>query len=105
MSGSFVPLGSATTKVVVDLAERRPSARAQLRAQLIRDLKGSVTLLDAQKPDKDAARARARAFNCDAAKATITKAIGDLRDNSSPQEAIDFLADTLAAIGGMGEVR
>ena len=94
MSETFIPVGAVSGKVVVDLASRRPSARGQL----IRDLKASVILLDAQKADQDVARATARAFNCDAAKATITKALGDLRDNSSPQEAIDFLADTLAAI-------
>ncbi len=47
MSETFIPVGAVSGKVVVDLASRRPSARGQL----IRDLKGSITLLDAQKAE------------------------------------------------------
>lgn len=90
MSESFTPVGQAANKVVIDLAARR---------QLVAALKGSVAMLDAQ-AEQAAQIARARAFNCDVAKRTITKAISDLRDNSSADEAIEFLKDTLMAIGG-----
>jgi hypothetical protein len=41
-----------------------------------------------------------RAYEAKRARALITKALGDLRDNSSPDEAIKFLEETLAAIRG-----
>lgn len=81
---SFTPVGQAANDVVIDLASR-------LKCML--DQRAEQAKLAAQ-------IARARAWNCDVAKRTITKAIGDLRDNSSADEAIEFLKDTLMAIGG-----
>ena len=96
--GSFIPVGTAANKVVIDMAAR---LRAKHESRLMGDLRGSLVLLNSQPTDGEKLRQKARAFNADRAKATITSALGDLRDNSSPAEAIEFLRVTLAANEGV----
>ena len=44
-----------------------------------------------------------RAYDAERAKAVITQYLGILRDKSSASEAIQFLENTLMAIGGVGQ--
>lgn len=86
-SNSFVHVGRPACGIVIDLAARR---------NLWRALKGTVALLD-DKPDP---KTEARRLEVERGKALITKGIGLIQMNASPQDAIEFMRSTLAAIDG-----
>jgi hypothetical protein len=75
MSDTFAHVGKAAVDVVVDLVARR--------GFLMADLEESNRLLSVQ-----------------AGRAKVTEGLALIRDNSSPEEAIKFLRETLAAIDG-----
>jgi len=75
MSDTFAHVGNVAAEVVVDLVARR--------GFLMTALEESNRLLSAQ-----------------AGRAKVTEGLAMIRDNSSPEEAIKFLRETLAAIDG-----
>lgn len=78
----FKQIGEAAANIV-DIAQRR---------MLMRQLEGSVALLDR--------KAEAKRMEVDRGKALIMKGLDLIRQNDSPDAAIQHLRDTLAAIGG-----
>jgi hypothetical protein len=64
------------------------------RRQLMSQLKGTVQLLN-EKEEQEARR-----LDCERAKAVITHQLAKIRENSSPDAAIQFLEETLAAVKG-----
>jgi hypothetical protein len=87
---SFIPVGAATNKVVIDLASRRKP----IESPTMRMLKASVADLDGKER---------RRLEVERAKALITKGLNILQDNASPEEAIQYMRNTLAAISGAAE--
>lgn len=83
---TFIPAGKAIAAVVVNLAARR---------DLMRDLKGSVVLLDAKRRQDDF-----KSLEVKRGRELITKGLGLIQTNGCPEEAIQYLRDTLAAISG-----
>ena len=89
MRNPFVRVGKVANDVVIDLATRRkPHVPFQLVEQMLK-----ASTADLQK--KENAR-----LEVERGKALITKGIHCIRDNSSPEDAIKFMEDTLAAIRG-----
>ena len=84
-SNSFVPVGRPAG-VVINLAAR---------AKAYRELRASVALLESTRRQDDF-----KAMEAKRGRELITKGIGIIQTNASPEEAIQFLKDTLAAISG-----
>lgn len=98
MSDSFISLGEALDKVV-DLADRR---RQKVEPLLgiggvnHRNLEASVAKLKEDEKHKQ----EMREWYVKRGKEQFTRSLNEIRDNSSPEYAIKFLEDTLAAVKG-----
>ena len=93
---SFIKASDAIRDVVIKLDERRNAHKAKTREVMMDGVTGrmfqdSVRALEDQEM---------RDWEVKRGKELLTRALHKIRDNSSPEEAIKFLEDTLAAVKG-----
>lgn len=93
---SFIKASDAIRDVVIKLDERRNAHKAKTREVMMDSVTGrmfqdSVRALEDQEM---------RDWEVKRGKELLTRALHKIRDNSSPEAAIKFLEDTLAAVKG-----